>query len=259
MREVGPENRLWYRRDFKVPAGWAGKRVLLNFGAVDWEASVWVNGHKIGEHRGGYDPFSFDITSALTDGRAAADHRRGLGSDRCGDPGPWQANTKTGIDLVLAGHRDLADGLARAGPRAGDRAGQDRARCRQGEGAADGRGDTRRGGQAGRDVAGPLPFARRQTRDAYPARGAREGGRAAPDKNSPAAGSGRPTRPGSISTKWNSKEEIRRRGYFGLRDISRGRDASGNQRLLLNGKPLFHYGPLDQGWWPDGLYTAPSR
>ena len=67
MREVGPENRLWYRRDFEIPGGWAGKRVLLNFGAVDWEASVWVNGRKVGEHRGGYDPFSFDITSALTD------------------------------------------------------------------------------------------------------------------------------------------------------------------------------------------------
>src|SRR5262249_27382717 len=53
------------RRTFTVPKEWSGKRVLLHFGAVDWEAVVWVNGKKLGEHRGGYDPFHFDITDAL--------------------------------------------------------------------------------------------------------------------------------------------------------------------------------------------------
>src|SRR6266446_6095814 len=59
------DDRLWYRRMFTVPKGWAGQRVLLHFGAVDWEATVWVNGKKLGDHRGGYDPFSFDVTDAL--------------------------------------------------------------------------------------------------------------------------------------------------------------------------------------------------
>src|SRR5579884_226974 len=54
--------RLWYRRTFRVPEKWAGKRILLHFGAVDWEATVWVNGKELGKHRGGYDSFSFDIT-----------------------------------------------------------------------------------------------------------------------------------------------------------------------------------------------------
>src|SRR5437870_4790763 len=58
-------DRLWYRRTFTIPKDWAGQRVLLHFGAVDWEATVWVNGKKLGVHRGGYDPFSFDITDAL--------------------------------------------------------------------------------------------------------------------------------------------------------------------------------------------------
>ena len=60
-----PAERVWYRRTFDVQKEWAGKRLLLHFGAVDWEATVWVNGKKFGTHRGGYDGFSFDITDAL--------------------------------------------------------------------------------------------------------------------------------------------------------------------------------------------------
>src|SRR5206468_12294864 len=61
-----PMNRVWYRRTFTIPAGWAGRRVLLHFGAVNWEASVWLNGReKLGTHRGGYDGFTYDITRLL--------------------------------------------------------------------------------------------------------------------------------------------------------------------------------------------------
>src|SRR5262249_5971655 len=66
MQKVGAENRLWYRRSFEIPAGWAGQKVLLHFGAVDWESTVWVNDKAVGTHRGGYDPFTFDITAALS-------------------------------------------------------------------------------------------------------------------------------------------------------------------------------------------------
>ena len=58
-------DRMWYRRTFTVPIEWAGERVLLNFGAVDWEATVYVNGQLVGSHRGGYDAFSLDITNQL--------------------------------------------------------------------------------------------------------------------------------------------------------------------------------------------------
>jgi len=64
-RKVTESDRLWYRRMFEVPKGWAGERVLLHFGAVDWETDIFVNGKQIGTHRGGYDPFTFDITDAL--------------------------------------------------------------------------------------------------------------------------------------------------------------------------------------------------
>src|SRR6185437_512301 len=65
MKKVGDGNRLWYHRTFTVPAAWRGRHVRLHFGAVDWEATVWLNGREIGAHRGGYDGFEYDITSAL--------------------------------------------------------------------------------------------------------------------------------------------------------------------------------------------------
>ena len=67
-KTVGPDNRLWYRRTFRVPPAWAGKRVWLRFDAVDWDATVIVNGKKVGSHTGGYDPFAFDITDVLAAG-----------------------------------------------------------------------------------------------------------------------------------------------------------------------------------------------
>ena len=65
MKTVGSEKALWYRMSFSVPKNWKGQRVLLHFGAVDWQADVWVNDIKVGSHTGGYTPFSIDITQAL--------------------------------------------------------------------------------------------------------------------------------------------------------------------------------------------------
>ena len=67
MKPVGGKSRLWYRRTFEIPNKWADQRIMLHFGAVDWDTTVWVNGKQVGDHRGGYDPFSFDITNALND------------------------------------------------------------------------------------------------------------------------------------------------------------------------------------------------
>ncbi len=67
-RGLQPDERLWYRRTFSIPPGWEGQRILLHFGAVDWEATIWVNGQEIGKHRGGYLPFWFDITGKMLEG-----------------------------------------------------------------------------------------------------------------------------------------------------------------------------------------------
>lgn len=64
-KKLSPDQNLWYQRTFTIPEDWNGQRVLLHFGAVDWKATVWVNGVKLGDHRGGYDAFTFDITHAL--------------------------------------------------------------------------------------------------------------------------------------------------------------------------------------------------
>ena len=64
-----PTNLLWYHRNFRAPSLAGGKRLLLHFGAVDWETKVRVNGRMVGEHRGGYDPFTFDITDAVQNRR----------------------------------------------------------------------------------------------------------------------------------------------------------------------------------------------
>src|SRR3546814_19652324 len=63
-----PDDRIWYRRSFTVPADWRGENVMLNFGAVDYEATVRVNGSVVGSHKGGFDAFGFDITDYLTPG-----------------------------------------------------------------------------------------------------------------------------------------------------------------------------------------------
>ncbi|MGA2257278.1 MAG: sugar-binding domain-containing protein, partial [Thermoguttaceae bacterium] len=65
MKPLRPSERLWYRRTFSIPQKWRDGRILLHFGAVDWETTVFVNGRNLGSHRGGYDPFTFDITAAL--------------------------------------------------------------------------------------------------------------------------------------------------------------------------------------------------
>ena len=67
-KRIGRDNELWYQREFNVPDKWKNNKVLLHFGAVDWKADVWVNDIKVGQHSGGYTPFSFDITPALKKG-----------------------------------------------------------------------------------------------------------------------------------------------------------------------------------------------
>ena len=64
-KTVGPDQELWYTRTFTVPSAWKGEDVMLNFGAVDWKCTVWVNGVNVGGHTGGYTPFSLNITPAL--------------------------------------------------------------------------------------------------------------------------------------------------------------------------------------------------
>jgi hypothetical protein len=244
--------RLWYRRLFTVPADWAGQRVLLHFGAVDWEAVVWVNGKKLGEHRGGYDSFSFDITDALKEGgeqevvvgvwdpTSSGTQPRGK---QVNNPSGIYYTPSTGIwqtvwlEPVPAAHIESLKIIP-------DVPGQKVTVTVQTHGTAAGdslRVAWRVHGEAERQigkVGTPVELRLSDVKLWSP--------------ESPFL--------------YDLRAELVQDGkvvdavdsYFGMRSIAVGPDDKGVNRLLLNGKPVFQVGPLDQGFWPDGLYTAPT-
>uniref|UniRef100_A0A7C4LKS5 Beta-galactosidase n=1 Tax=Schlesneria paludicola TaxID=360056 RepID=A0A7C4LKS5_9PLAN len=268
MKTVGPDQRLWYRRTFSLPAeaAWRHKTILLHFGAVDWDCTVWVNGAEVGRHRGGYDPFSFDITPhlkaeglnelviAVWDPTDAGYQPRGKqvrnphGIWYTSVTGIWQTvwlepvpNThlrgltitpdvdRGGIDVLA----DVAGGDARSVALA--------VRCDYTF-----RRDTRSGsGSAAAQVASATQPVKLDL--GQPARDLLWS----------------PANPQLLDMVVELRDAEGRvidrvQTYTALRKISLGKDQAGVVRILLNNQPLFQYGPLDQGWWPDGLYTAPT-
>ena len=252
MKPVGPDNRLWYRRTFDIPKKWENKRVLLHFGAVDWDATVWVNGKKRGNHRGGYDPFTFDVTDVLKEGAKqeivvsvwdptdAGWQPRGKQVKKPGGimytavTGIWQTVwlepvPQTYIEsLVIVPDIDKGEVQITANV-VGGSAGTGLAAKVAGKGFA---------GAAASSAGNKLTIKMLDARLWSPE---------APYLYDVTVSVGSDDEPiDSVKS------------YFGMRKISLGRDDGGILRLCLNNKPLFQYGPLDQGWWPDGLYTAPT-
>jgi hypothetical protein len=246
--------RLWYRRLFTVPKEWAGQRVLLHFGAVDWQAKVWVNGKEIGSHRGGYDAFSVDITDALKKDREqelvvgawdptdAGTQPRGKQVNK---PSGIMYTPTTGIWQTVWLEPVSKDSIASMQITPNVDAKQIKVSVRR----------RHREGKVGINV---------QVLD---------GGRVVAEKD------GEEKEPILLSIPepklWSPESpflydlKVRVLGnpvdaldevysYFGMRKISVGADGKGVTRLLLNNKPYFMVGPLDQGFWPDGLYTAPT-
>lgn len=245
------DERLWYRRTFKSPKLADGKRLLLNFGAVDWEAKVFVNGKPVGEHRGGYDAFTFDITDAITPGAdnelvvAVFDATGGgqangkqnynkfnkpAGITYTASSGIWQT---VWLETVAPAHienlkliPDVDAGCLRVTVGASGAAPEATAEII----VMDGRKTVSRiCGKPGEEL--PLPIQN-------------------PHLWTPAD-------PFLYHLKVTiGADEVT--SYFGMRKIALGKDDQGITRLWLNGKPVFQAGPLDQGFWPDGLYTAPT-
>jgi hypothetical protein len=247
-------DRVWYRRTFEFDS-WIeeGKRILLHFGAVDWEAAVWVNGRKMGMHRGGYDPFSFDVTDALNpsglqeivvgvwDPTDGGDQPRG--KQVLAPHGIWYTPT-TGIwqtvwlEAVPQGAYIESLHII---PRV------DGSSVRISAGVAGAGRDCRLAVEAssrGRVIA-------RSESDALSI-----------DLRLDAPRLWSPDDPFLYDLTVYLLEEGKPvdevGSYFGLRKVSLIKDARGVTRLALNNEPLFMIGPLDQGFWPDGLYTAPT-
>ena len=249
MRHV---DRAWYRRVFEIPSVWSGQRVILHFGAVDWEANVYVNGQALGSHYGGYDSFSLDITDAL---RPAGQQEIIVGVFDPTDSGeqPRGKQVHEPLDIWYTASTGIWQTVwLEPVP------------------------DTRVGGlriTPDVDNDGVLVAVNvdGSVGEVWAQVSVKQGGR------SVAVKSGLPPGPFFLSVPnvilWSPANphlydlEVKLfRGdtlidevdsYFGMRKISAG-TIDGVPRVLLNNEPLFQVGVLDQGYWPDGLYTAPT-
>ena len=251
---VGSDKYLWYRKSFNASLRGKNERLLLHFGAVDWEAVVFVNGSKVGEHRGGYDPFSFDITDALKEGDEqdlivrvwdpTNDGFQPRGKQVKEPRGIWYTSVsgiwqtvwlepvpKTSIDSLKlvpdTRNQTLGVNVHLSGPAAGL---QIRAEAFE---------NGVKVGQSTGKPDGTLHVGIRDQKLWHP--------------DSPHLYDLR-------ITLWRDEKLVDAvKSYFGMRETKVARDEKGFNRLFLNGEPIFHWGPLDQGWWPDGLYTPPTE
>jgi hypothetical protein len=246
----------WYRREINVPAGWNGRRVWLRFDAVDWEARVWVNGRQAGTHEGGYTPFAFDITEQVKPGESAMIVVRAFDpTDRelptgkqvafwyTFTSGIWQtvwleARPSIYLDDVHLVPRNEG-GAWSVDVSAIVRGPDGRAKIRISSpdstvGSAEGEVELRGGSgtfQTALSVQSPRLWSP-ENPHLYDLAVAVSSGSGPAD---------------SVKT------------YFGLRTIGRGRvENLAHESILLNGKPVYLRGALDQSFNPDGIYTAPS-
>lgn len=249
-RLLAPDEALWYRRSFDFKPT-AARRVQLNFEAVDYHATVWVNGRQVGEHVGGNTAFAFDITDALQKGANELvvrvwDTTGGaqLRGKQTLDPngiwytrvsGIWQT-----VWLEEVPQRHLADVKIATSiqPAAITITPQLTGEMQPGETL---RVTASFKGRRAATVVGvgqvslPIPDAKLWS----------------------------PAQPHlyDLELEWldaRGKVLDTVKSYAGLREVGQYQDAAGHWRFTLNGREVFHWGPLDQGWWPDGLLTPPS-
>jgi hypothetical protein len=252
MKEVGGDHELWYSTTFEVPEDWKEKDLLLHFGAVDWQAEVWVNDIKIGSHEGGYTPFYFNITPFLSQGiqrliikvwDPTSDGPQPRGK-QVNDPkgiwytpvtGIWQTVWLEPVAKRRISHLKTVPNIDTAtltvsaevyGAVFGDILEVS---------AYDGNTLVTTVNVAlGEDVVLSLPNPKLWS----------------PESPFLYDLSVKLISEGTVSDTVSS--------YFGMRKIAIKKDDFGIMRMQLNNTDYFQFGPLDQGWWPDGLYTAPT-
>jgi hypothetical protein len=259
-RRLRPEEALWYRREFRVPPAWRGRRIMINFEAVDWVARVIVNGVQVGVHRGGYVPFSFDVTDRLREGdepqelvvevRDPTDSgpqcrgkqvRRPRGIWYTSASGIWGSvwmepvPASRIVKVVAQAESVPSEGPARLSVRATLEMPPDvRASLRLRVAAS----------AEGRVVA------EREVRF-----GVRE---AVLELAIPEPRTWSPESPFLYSLKLELEGGDSVESYAALRTVELRPDAEGRPRVFLNGSPRYNNAVLDQGYWPEGIYTAPT-
>lgn len=252
-KTVGRDKELWYQRTFTVPGAWKGRNVMLNFGAVDWKADVWVNDIKVGQHTGGYTPFSLDITSALNakgDNKLVvkvwdptSDGPQPRGKQVCNPEGIWYTSV-TGIwqTVWLEPVNAVHITNVRTTPNIDNNTlkvdvATSHAACQAIVAVSLYDGHT------------------------LVAQGKAQNGQTI-ELNIENMKLWSPESPFlydmKVSLNVNGKVADKVDSYAAMRKYSMGKDENGIMRMQLNNKNYFQFGPLDQGWWPDGLYTAPT-
>ncbi len=243
-----PDQRLWYRRKFTVGKEFSGKEALLHFGAVDWQCSVWVNGKLVGEHTGGYNPFTFNITDVITEGENelvvkvfdptdAGHQQRGKqilvtkGFWYTATSGIWQTVwlepvNRCRIDSLRL-VPDIDEGVIRINiKRTCKCGGKLYAKVLEGDKVVF-------DSEIADKAAIPVPDARLWSPEA-------------------------PFLYTLLLTLDCNGEKDEVSSYFGMRKFSIVKDSAGIPRLGLNNKPYFQRGLLDQGYWPESQLTPPT-
>ncbi len=251
-KTVGKDSVLWYQRSMTLPSTFKNNIVLLHFGAVDWLCDVYVNGKKAGTHQGGYDPFSFDVTALLNKkGDQQIAVRVWDPSDDGPQPRGKQVNKPNGIWYTpVTGIWQTV--WVEAVPQTYIAATKQTPDI------------DKKQVNISADVHNLLPGDQLIV-SAW--KGSEKLAEEKPSGNTvaltiPDPQLWSPAHP----FLYDLKISIVRKGktvdavtsYFAMRKISMAADNNGMQRMMLNNEFVFQYGPLDQGWWPDGLYTAPT-
>ena len=249
---INEKEELWYQRTFDVPSAWRGKQILLHFGAVDWKAEVWVNDVKVGEHTGGFTPFYFDITSVLNKGNNDLVVKVWDPSDRGEQPrgkqianphgiwytpvtGIWQTvwlePVATQYITNLKTTPDIDNNSVKVEV-AANTTSADKVEVK----VFDGKNLVAKGAALN---GVPVELA-------MPA-------------NTKLWSLDSPFLYNMEVTLYKDGKAIDQvKSYTAMRKYSIRKGQNGITRLQLNNKDYFQFGPLDQGWWPDGLYTAPT-
>jgi hypothetical protein len=267
-KKVTAENAMWYSRELPLEKPAEGERILLHFGAVDWHCMVWVNDEPVGEHYGGYDPFSFDITDALNKKekqtltlRVWDPTNEGLqprGKQLIEPRGIWYTPVSgiwqtVWLEQVASGYisdvvivPDIDQGLVNVAVELSEAGPLSTLHIQVLEDSSVISSLTVKPGD---NASLEIPNAKLwspQSPFLYDVKIEVFNTREVPH----------PSKRRKLISEVIKVDEVS--SYFGMRKVEIRKDEQGFNRIFLNNKELFNYGPLDQGWWPDGLYTAPS-
>ena len=251
MKPLGPTNALWYERTFTIPSTWKGKDILLHFGAVDWKAEVWVNDIKIGVHTGGYASFSFDITPALVKGenslKVKVTDPSSDGFQPCGKQaerpwliwyttvsGIWQTVWMEPVSKIRINSLKTTPDIDAGTLTVQADACTEKSTLTQVNVYDEGKLIA-----SGKSLNG-LPV----------------------ELSIPDAKLWSPESPFLYDLEVllvdNGKVQDKVKSYAAMRKFSMKEASNHTLRLQLNNEDYFQFGTLDQGYWPDGLYTAPT-